>query len=255
MPGFVDVTGWSSEEVRRLGHADDYDEETNRKSFSRNPYAYRKPKYTKPTPLGLKADDVWSAAVQAQSINGSYVKAIAPGIHAHKTNRQIMAELLADTTQITQESRDKAEDVRKYFKAFTFKILQGKNLNEFNNTAMTIANRDVIDTNYDIAVIASLPASYEKGSKRDAVDRRINFASGGFLGTVGDKVTVKIEVVKKLYSQNYTTWYITGLTDDDKVLFFSYKHQIEIGDCVTIEGKVKSHRDTSTQLSHVKVVK
>ena len=26
MPGFVDVTGWSSEEVRRLGHADDYDD-------------------------------------------------------------------------------------------------------------------------------------------------------------------------------------------------------------------------------------
>ena len=23
MPGFVDVTGWTNEEVRRLGHADD----------------------------------------------------------------------------------------------------------------------------------------------------------------------------------------------------------------------------------------
>jgi hypothetical protein len=37
MPGFVDVTSWSNEQIRRLGHADD-DEPTYR-----NPYAYRKP--------------------------------------------------------------------------------------------------------------------------------------------------------------------------------------------------------------------
>ena len=42
MPGFVDVTGWSSEDVRRLGHADDYDDIDHqpRRSFKRNPLGY-----------------------------------------------------------------------------------------------------------------------------------------------------------------------------------------------------------------------
>ena len=252
MPGFVDVSNMTSEEVRRMGHADDYDKP---QTFNRNPYAYRKPVKKAPkVTFNYNADDVWSAAVQAQSINGSYVKALGPGLENHKTNRQIIDSLLADVNQITQESRDKANDVRKYFQAFTFKILQGKPLNEFNNTAMLISNKEVIDSNYDIAVIASLPQSYDKGVKRDDVDRRINFARGGYIGVPGDKIKTEIEILKKFWSQNWNTWYVTGITDSDNVLFFAYQHETKIGDRVTIQGVVKQHRDNLTQLNRVKVV-
>ena len=33
MPGFVDVSNMTSEEIRQLDHAADYDEETNKKSY------------------------------------------------------------------------------------------------------------------------------------------------------------------------------------------------------------------------------
>lgn len=249
MAGFVDVSNMSDLEIKRLGQMDE--------DFGyRNPYAYRKPVNKTPkVTVTHNADDVWAASAQAFSINGSYVKAIAPGIEGHKTNRQIVDGLLADPTQITQESRDKGLAIRQYFKGLTFKVLQGKQLNDFNQTAMIIANRDAITSNYDIAVIVSLPATYEKSVKRDDVDRRINFASGGYLGTVGDKVTVEIEVVKQVWSQNWNTWYVTGITDDDKVLFFAYKTQMNTGDRVTISGSVKGTRDNSTQLNRVKVIK
>jgi hypothetical protein len=260
MPGFVDVSQMSDLEVKRLGQMDDVDPRDNpyayRNLAKRNPYAYRKPKsYPPKVTFNHTAEDVWGAAVQAQSINGAYIKAIAPGIEQHETNRMIMERLLNDTTQITQESRDKGVLVRKYFQAFTFKVLQGKILNDFNKTAMDIANKDSITTNYDIAVVASLPASYDKGTVRDSVDRRINFATGGTLGNIGGKATTDIEVLKKVWSVKWNTWYITGITDDDKVLFFAYNHNIEIGDRVTIQGSVKSHRDNSTQLNRVKVIK
>lgn len=225
---------------------------------NRNPYAYRKPmNHTPKNTVNYNADDVWAAAVQAQSINGRYIKNITDVAEGQtvKTNRQIVDSLLADITQITQESRDKAIEVRNYFKAFTFKILQGKQLNEFNNTAMVIANRDVITSTYDVAVIVSLPATHKKSTSRDEIDRRINFARGGYIGVVGDKVTTEIEVVKQFWSQNWNTYYITGITDNDQVLFFAYKTNIEIGDRVKIQGTVKGHRDNSTQLNRVKVIK
>jgi len=254
-PGFVDVSGWTSEEVKRLGQMDDDYPDNYRKTY-RNPYAYRRPVNRAPkVNFNHNADDVWAAAVQAQAVNGAYIKAIAPGIAQHETNRMLVERLLKDTSQITQESRDKGIQVRKYFQAFTFKVLQGKTLNDFSKTAMDISNRDVITSTYDLAVIASLPASYEKSTARDNVDRRINFARGGTLGTIGDKVTIEIEILKKVWSVKWNTHYITGITDDDKVLFFSYNHNIEIGDRVKIQGVVKSHTDNSTQLNRVKVIK
>lgn len=256
MSGFIDVSNMSDLEVKRMGQMDD-DPHDNpyayRNLAKRNPYAYRKPSVPKPA-TNFNADDVWAAAAQAFLINGAYIKAQAPGVTQPETNRQIVDRLLADPTQITQENRDKGSQIRKYYQAFTFKVLQGKALNEFNNTAMLIANRDTITTNYDVAVITSLPASYEKMATRDNVDRRITFARGGYLGTIGDKVSVEIEVVKQLWSQKWNTWYITGITDADQVLFFAYKKQMNIGDRVKITGAVKGTRDNSTQLNRVKVL-
>ena len=260
MPGFVDVSNMSALEIKRLGQMDDLDDPRDnpysyRNLARRNPYAYRKPMNKTPkATVNYNADDVWAASAQAYIINGEYVKVITPDTTATETNRQIVDRLLADPTQLTQENRDKASQIRKYYQAFTFKVLQGKILNEFNNTAMLIANRDAITTNYDVAVITSLPASYEKMSARDNVDRRINFAQGGYLGTIGDKVTVEIEVVKQIWSQKWNTWYITGITDTDQVLFFAYKKQMNIGNHVKITGTVKGHGNTGTQLNRVKVI-
>ena len=250
MPGFVDVSNMTREEVRRMGHADDYDEETNRMSY-RNPYAYRKPA-SKPS-LNYNADTVWGAAVVAFRANKGYVKALAPGLHT-KTNRQIVDELLKDNIPLLDDDIEEGRKIRQYFKALTFKVIEGKTLTPFLQGAMRIAENDVIVDNLGVATIASLPATYATMAGRDEVDNRIKWARGGFIGQIGDKTTGKIELIKKLWSANYFTWYYTGINDKDQVLFFPHKGELEIGSYVTIEGKVKSHRETSTQLSHVKVI-
>jgi hypothetical protein len=132
--------------------------------------------------------------------------------------------------------------------------LQGKRLNEFDNTAMLLANRDVITGSYDVAVIASLPSCYERGVVRQTADQRVNFATGGFIGSIGGKVSVAIEVLKSIYSQKWMTHYVTGITSDDQVVFFAYKSELPIGKMYDIYGTVKAHRDTTTQLNRVKVI-
>lgn len=202
--------------------------------------------------INFNADDVWSASVAAHRINGGYIKAIAPGLN-QTPNRDIVYSLLADPTSITSDDRSKAEIVRLYFKGQMFKVIEGKPLNDFMKSAMEFASLDKIDTSFAVAVIASLPATYEKNSKRDEVDRRIKFAHGGYVGDVGAKVKLTIEVVKRLWSEKFFTWYITGITPDNQSVFFAFKKDADIGEILNIEGKVKSHRDVSTQLSHVKV--
>jgi len=214
-------------------------------------------KYQKPV-LNYNADDVWAAACQAQQVNGSYVKLSALTenqlTNGVRSNRELIVSLMEDTTKITDENREQGLKVRKYYQGLTFKVLKGIKLNDFDNNVMLISNRDVITENFDLAVIASLPNSYVRAVERDNVDQRIKFATGGFIGKAGDKITQKIEIVKQIWSTKWDTHYITGINDKDQVLFFSHKNLLEVGKSVTIEGTVKSHREDSTQLNRVKVI-
>jgi hypothetical protein len=245
MPGFTNVSNMTSRQIQRMGHEDDS-----------TPYRART--NTKKVSVNYNADDVWSAACAAQRINGSYVKLSVVSESDPATtklsNRIIVEQLLADTFLITDEDREQGVKVRAFYQAYTFKILQGKQLSDFDNTAMLIANRDVITGNYDVAVIASLPSCYERGVVRQSADQRINFATGGFIGKANDKVNASIEVLKSVFSMKWNTNYITGITTDDQVVFFAYKEALDIGKVLDIQGTVKAHRDNSTQLNRVKVI-
>jgi len=214
-------------------------------------------RYQKPV-LNFNADDVWGAAVAAQRINGAYVKLSALSESDKEfnklSNRQLVESLLVDSHLITEEDREQAKKVRAFYQALTFKILQGKHLNEFDNNAMVLANRDVITSNYDLAVIASLPSCYERGVARQSVDQRISFAQGGFIGQVGNKVSTSVEVLRSVYSQTYNVNFVTGINSDDQVVFFAYKSELEVGKMYDIYGTVKGYRDNSTQLNRVKVI-
>jgi hypothetical protein len=209
-------------------------------------------RYQRPV-LNLQADDVWGAACAAQRINGSYVKYIPDGEQG-ETNRQMIDNFLANTDLITEADREQGKLVRTYYKGLTFKILQGKKLNDFDNTAMVIANRDVIENTYDVAVIASLPSCYERSVARDNINRKLENASGGYVGRIGDKIKVNVEVVRSSYSQQWNVYFVSGVTSDDQAVFFSYRQPIDAGKLIIAQGTVKAHRGNSTQLNRVKVI-
>ena len=221
-------------------------------------------RYQRPV-LNLVADDVWAAACAAQRINGDYVKMVTSyatndeilpnslQTPAKQTNRMIMDRLLADQSEITEGDREHAQVVRSYYKGLTFKILQGKRLSEFENNAMVFANRDVIESNYEIAVIASLPSCHERAVKRDNDVRKLENATGGHIGSVGQKVKVNVEVVRSSFSQQYNVYFISGVTTDNQAVFFSYKQAIDSGKLIIAEGTVKRHGENTTQLNRVKV--
>ncbi len=215
-------------------------------------------RYHRPV-LNFNASDVWGASAAAQRINNAYLKSIPVDenyqpVEGVQTNRQIIDTFLANPDLISQADREEGENIRTYYKGLTFKILQGIKLNDFDNTAMTIANRDTIDSMYDVAVIASLPSCYIRAKARDDANARVRDADGGFISSLGNKVTLDIEVVKCIYSRNYNTYFVTGITDKNQAVFFSYKDGMNAGKRVKVAGTVKAHRDDSTQLNRVKVI-
>ena len=245
MSGFANVSNMTSRQIQRMGHADDAT-------------SYRTKTKTQKVSVQHDADDVWSAACAAQRINGSYIKlsviSESDPATTKLSNRMLVEQLLADLSGITDEDREQGVKVRAFYQAYTFKILQGKQLSDFDNTAMLIANREVITGNYDVAVIASLPSCYERGVVRQSADQRINFATGGFIGKASDKVKLEIEVIKCTYSHSYNVFFVTGITEQDQPVFFSYKEKVPTGDTMNIYGTVKAHRDNITQLNRVKVL-
>jgi hypothetical protein len=245
MHGFANVSNMTSRQIQRMGHVDDST-------------PYRAKTKTQKVSVQHDADTVWSAACAAQRINGSYIKLSMisesdPDL-TKLSNRMIVERLLVDQSGITDEDREQGVKVRAFYQAFTFKILKGTRLSEFDNNAMLIANRDVIEGTYDVAVISSLPSCYERGVVRQSADQRINFATGGFIGKANDKVNASIEVLKSVFSMKWNTNYVTGITSDDQVVFFAYKEALDIGKVLDIQGTVKAHRDNSTQLNRVKVI-
>jgi hypothetical protein len=209
-------------------------------------------RYQRPV-LNFNASDVWAAACAAQRINGAYVKVVEEGKNT-QTNRQIVDNLLTDPTLITEADREQAELVQTYYKGLTFKILQGVKLNEFDNNAMVIANRDTVSSNYELATIVCLPSCYERATKRDEVNRKLRDADGGFIGKVGDKIQTTVEVVRSNFSQQWNVFFVSGLTDKNQPVFFSYSQSIDAGKVINIRGTVKAHRDNATQLNRVKVI-
>jgi len=260
MPGFVDVSNMTALEVKRLGQMDDYDEE---------PYQPRRTWQPKAKPAGMKhsVDNVWGAAVAAQRINGSYVKEtvykVDPEMSSNtvvekQRNRDIMLDILANPAVLTVEDIAQGQECRKFLQNdITFRALKNK-LTEFDGSvSKVLAVEDEFDTvkhKLELAVVACLPQSHARSLERQAVQERVRQTSGAVIGTPGVKVQLAVEIVKSNYSQQWNTWYATGVTADNSAVFFAYRQELAKGAKHTIVGTVKAHRDGSTQLNRVSII-
>jgi hypothetical protein len=56
------------------------------------------------------------------------------------------------------------------------------------------------------------------------------------------------------YSPQYNIFWIRAITDQDQPVMFSNKQKFDAGTSITIQGKVKAHKDNMTQLNYVKVL-
>ena len=200
--------------------------------------------------------DVFAAACAATRVNGGYLKYTETNDESGTSklaNKVLIRQFLDGTFDVRDSDREQGEKVMQHCRSLTFKLLTDKRLSEFEQNMLSIVEKETLDSNYDIAIVSSLPNTYNRSEYRRAVDTRIRETEGVF-GTVGERVQVTAEVVKSYFSEQWGTNFITAITDDNKQVFFAYKQSLTVGDNINIDGKVKAHRDNSTQLNYVKIV-
>jgi hypothetical protein len=215
-------------------------------------------RYTRPV---YNTADVFAAACAAQRINGEYLKTDDVTYHddgheySHTVNRvankTLTHQFLKGDFDISDEDREMAEKVMQYCRGLTFKLLTDKRLSDFEQTMLTIVEKPTTDSNYDIAVTASLPASYERSIARAAQNIRLRENAGCIEAPVGSKIELDIEVVRCNWSNEWGVFYVTAIADAG-VVFFAQQNKIEVDSKIRIKGKVKRHKEDRTQLSHVK---
>lgn len=203
--------------------------------------------------------DVFAAACAAQRVNGSYLKTDVidyndgDPVVKNLANKTLVHKFLKDEFDIRDEDREMAEKVMTMCRGLTFKLISNKRLSDFEVTMLEIVEKQTTDSNYDIAVVASLPASYERSVIRAGQDVRLREAAGCIEAPVDSKVELDVEVVRCNYSNEWNIFYVTCIADAG-VVFFAQKNEIALNSKIRIKGKVKAHKEDRTQLSHVKVL-
>jgi hypothetical protein len=254
---FIDVTNMTAREVQRLGHMDDEGPVQRKWQPRRTAGGGHR---------GYSVEDVWGAACHAQRINGAYIKqdewelpsesATAVQLK-RKSNRNIMMEALENPFMITDEDRAAGEACQKFIQnELTFRALQNK-LTDFDRSVMKITA--VADRFFpqghrlELATVACLPNSHQRALKRIEEQDRLN-QTAGYIGAIGDKVTVTVDIVRCVFSQKWNTYYATGITANNETVFFAIREPLNTGTLLTLRGTVKAHRDGQTQLNRVAVV-
>ena len=228
-----------------------------------SPFAYRKPMSKKiPIVVNLvQADQVWATAAYADRVNGGlYFKETQykDGEITHEPNRTIMYRELDSANvnkAITEADYEIGKLARDWHKGRTLMTAIKRPLSGFEDNLAKAASMDEFALEIhklEIATIASQIRSYRTGVVHE---QRMWGTDTTPLAEVGAKVQCQIEVVKKVFSQQYNCTFVSAITvDTRKVLSFAYNHELDTGSIVTIKGTVKAHRPDSTQLNRVKVL-
>jgi hypothetical protein len=205
------------------------------------------------------AEEVWTAAVAAQRINGQYVrvnqyaeKIVAPdgSTVILESNRSVMQKILKGLLPVTDEDRETGKLCRDHFRNICFKMLTKGVLNDFENTAYRISEKEVFEDHKEFAFIACLPNSYAKDKILLDANQKFAFSSG-YIGQLKEKVTVT-GVMLDSY-MNFYSIYCRFWTEDQKAVRFTSKTFYEHGKKLTVSGKVFKQYDNITQLTRITV--
>lgn len=219
---------------------------------SANQYAY-------PTQLVL------AAACAAHRMNGGYFKtgwqdlqnSILDGSQKIRAtefnNRTLMERMIVKPDQIMTEDHDTASRIQAWYRTKLFKVLANQRMSEFEHRVMQILQQPECSSRWDINILASVPQGYFRNLETEAAQSRARAAQGGYIGTVGQRLELACEVLRSSFSQKWNTNYITAITDQDQVVYFSHGRTYVQGTRLRIKGTVKRQDNNQTQLNRVRV--
>lgn len=229
-----------------------------------NPFAYRRP-MAKKIPVKVTpvtAEQVWAFAATADRINGGeYLKESRRSTDGlciiQEANRSMINRWLTEgyCGEDTEADWEQGRAARAWHKGRLLMTALKRPLSGFEENLSKAADMDEFALEIhrlEIATIASQIRSYRTGM---AAEQRLWATDTTPLAAIGARVECEVEVVKAVYSTNYGIYFATAVTTADrKVVRFSYRSQLDVGQVISIKGRVKAHGADGTQLNYVKAI-
>jgi len=222
----------------------------------------------KNTPVVYLAANVWSAAAAAHRINnGKYYKdenvvwdeATDKSIVQNRANKVIVREMLEAGNGWTEADVAKGEEALNFWKGQMMRLLGDGAISDFDKMAITIAAKDEITTAYDVAIISSLVRSAERGILREDVEIKKSTLKSEWIGATNAKVAVQVVVINCFYLANFGSYIVEGLVNDQNVVTWWAKTNLETGSKLTIKGRIKScgfdRKDPTLKVTNLNYVK
>jgi hypothetical protein len=140
------------------------------------------------------------------------------------------------------EDRELGAKMHDHFQGLLFKRLTGSLTNGFLNTVADIVSKKQV-SRFDVACMSALVKIYRQDVERENKIAREQsmVATSNYIGQVGSKKCVEVEVMDLVYSKNYNVHIVTA-TDGTNVIKFMTAHDPELyvkGSKVAITGSIK----------------
>jgi len=192
----------------------------------------------------------WAAACVAYRVNDGYIKVSESD---KKDNKTLVREIIESGNPISDSDLQHGQTVRDYIaKSATMATLRGT-LDTWGQEMARVGQLDCIESTYDLNVIASMPATYQRSVERDHVHERLSETNTEYQVQLGDKIELAAEVVENKYSQKWATYYVTVVDTDNRAWYFAHRQSLPKGSTVTLKGTVKRIQDRMVQLNRVKI--
>jgi hypothetical protein len=193
----------------------------------------------------------WAAACVAYQINSGYIKVSEAD---KKDNKTLVREIIESGSPITDADLQYGQAVRDYIaKSATMATLRGT-LDTWGQEMARVGQLNQIESTYDLNVIASMPATYQRSVERDHVHERLSKTNTAHQAAIGDKIELAVEVLENKYSQKWATYYVTVVDTDNRAWYFAHRQSLKKGEQYTIRGTVKRLADRMVQLNRVRLV-
>jgi hypothetical protein len=194
----------------------------------------------------------WAIACAAYRINGGYVKYADDG--KKKPNTELIYEILADQSLLTDADREQGVAVRDYIgKTATMATLRGT-LDVWGQEMARVAQLETVEEKFSFHVIASMPQTYAHYLQREKTHARLSETVDHTQLGVKDKVEITAEVMENKYSQKWSCYYITVIDTENRAWFFAHQRSLPKGSQHVFRGTVKRIEDRMVQLNRVKII-
>ena len=201
-------------------------------------------KYTKPAPILYDIDVAWAAVSAADRINGGkYLNQNSfDAPQGSRFNKAIAYDMCENSHLMLAEDRELGAKMHDHFQGLLFKRLTGSLTNGFLNTVADIVSKKQV-SRYDVACMSALVKTYRQDIEREnkLAREQTMVATSDYIGQVGTKKCVEVEIMDLVYSRNYNVHIVTA-TDGVNIIKFMTAHDPALyakGSKVKLAGSIK----------------